>query len=1142
MDSSRKILQILFIQVLASQLLIANGISGQDLSDVEISIKIENATIEQVILNIEKNTDFKFGYNKRTVNNQRRITLKKRNATLKDVLLELSEKAGVKFKRIDNHILISPLKNKDKEKQQPIIEVQGRTLSGKVVDVEGNPLVGATVMLKGTTMGALTDLEGNFSLAVPEEDAVIVISYVGFETQEIAVQDKSEVSIVLKESAETLENVVVVGYGTVKQEDLTTSVSKISLDNKSKSRPANLESMVQGRFAGVTIQSGGGDPLASSSISIRGRGSRGGDGVLYIVDGVPNAPFNIEDVKNISVLKDAASAAIYGAYAGSGGVVIITTKKAREGEINVSLNSYVAYSKVGKLPEVVNAAEFEKVTKEAYKEFPTKALPSIFKESYFKNTRTNWLDEVFRTAVSSHHAISLSGGSEKLKAFASVSYDKNQGILLNTHKQQIGTKLNVNFTPAKWIEINETIKYQHANGQGGLNTDSHEGVLIYSVLFPRSSTIYETDEKGNQLFDDFQNPLYQGTIPRWIAKKGVTGFGEIRNPVATLLRLRQDRPSSKIYSTTSLKVMPINNLTLKSDFTVGLHYDENNGFRSKITEPGRPELQSSRYLSNSKYDNWLSESSIGYKTVVGDRHNINALLGTTLFREHGEGYEITAKGFDRDNERYTLIQNANKKKETDYEEYRWDESAVSIYGRIGYSFEDRYFITGSIRQDQTSKLHPDNRSGLFKAISGSWKISSEPFFSNMKNSISLLKLRASWGEIGNKNLVPRYSYNVALKNSDWYTFFGDNLQSKFKGKFQETLVNKSLRWETTEQLGVGIDLELFNSLSITVDYFDKKTKDLVEKLPVPSQSGFKVSPYGNVGSVSNKGWEVGLNYRKQVGDLTINLFGNFNTVTNKVLDLGTLSKDGIAHGNINVNSILPLKSAVGQPWYSFHLIKTDGIFQSQSEIDDYLFTDKEGNKNKIQPNAKPGDLKYIDFNKDGKINDDDRQFVGSYLPKITYAFGANLEYKGIDFAFFFQGISGNKIFNGFRAMGITGRNSGNYMLKDVSKSWNFDKKSGIPRLSFIEDANGNYLNASDFLLEDGDYLRLKNITLGYTLPVSLMSSLGMEKAKFRFYVNAENIMTFTNYSGFDPEVGKNGVDGGRYPTPRTLSIGLNFNY
>lgn len=1026
------------------------------------------------------------------------------------------------------------------------MQENGTDISGTVRDANGEPIAGATVKVVGNNGGVATDIDGHFTVKAVR-GAKLQISYIGFITQTVTVTDRP-LNIILKEDNKSLNEVVVIGYGSQRKQDLSTAVSSVNLDQSMKSRPSTLSAMMQGSMPGVMVQNNGGDPLATSSLSIRGRGSRGtddnynsGDGVLYVVDGVPGAPYNIEDIESITVLKDAASAAIYGASVGSGGVVVITTKQAKEGKIRVSFNISKSFKNVYNKPETLTSEQYNQVWADATRLYggslPSTANPQVY--PYGAVTRTNWLDEIFRTGYLEHYALSLSGGTNKLKAFASLNFDRDKGILENTFAKKIGAKLNVDFQVNKWIKFGEQVTYQFTDGQGDVNT-GHEGVLANAIFFPRSATVYDYDKNGKLLTDDYGRPLYHGTLPRWAANEGISGYGEFRNPRALLDRLDQERPSHTLFSTTTLEVKPWSFLTLKSQFTAGIQISEFDVFHHKVPEPGNPTNENRHNITHRNQNNWIWETTATYAQAFGE-HHISAMAGWTMKYDKYKMYAIYTSGYSLEDRHSSTFPNA-----TDWSKYKpdeeiWEESMTSAFARVGYSWADRYFVTGSLRRDASSKLYKDNNSDVFPAISGSWKLSSEPFFAPYKSIFNLVKFRASWGQVGNVALVPRYSWNVPMGFTKYAIIYGKNLNREVYGAYTESIGVKNLKWETTEQWGIGLDLGLFNNdLNLTIDYYNKHTKNLIEKMPVPSVAGISIEPYGNVGDVVNRGWEFSASYNKTIGEITFGVNGNLSTVHNEVLDLG--SREFLAH-NIVVNSQQPLRSTVGHPWYSYYVLKTNGIFQTQEEINNYKWTDpKTGLSKMIQPNAKPGDFRYVDFNNDGQINSDDNQYMGSYMPKITFAFGGNVTYKNFDFNFQFQGVGKSTIYNAFKQMTLTGRQQGGNMLRDILNAWDYNPNSGIPRLALTDDSNGNYTNPSDFYLEDGSYLRFKNITLGYTLPQGVMRSIGLAGSSLRFYFNCENIFTITDYTGFDPEVGNFGLDAGTYPIARSFTFGLNFSF
>ncbi|MFA7492614.1 MAG: TonB-dependent receptor [Proteiniphilum sp.] len=1104
---------------------------------------MKNSSIEKILQTIEESSEFYFLYNSKLVDVDRKTNIKAKDESIASILNRLFEKKNVEYEVKGTQIILHP-KEKGWIASELITEAQQqqrRQITGRIIDERGDPLIGANIIEKGTSNGTITDINGNYSLRV-EEEAVLYISYIGYLDQEINTAGRTTVDVIMREDTQSLEELVVIGYGSTRKEDLSTAVSTIKFDQSIKSRPANLNSMLQGQLPGLTIQSSGGDPLAGAIYNIRGKGSRDSDGILWVVDGVPGGIYNIEDVESITILKDAASAAIYGASVGSGGVIVITTKRAQSGKVRVEANVSHSFQNPWRLPQALTSEELNQVWKDAVDASITKRdLPLVADSSrypYGNVTRTDWIDEVFRTGHLHHYAVSLSGGTESLKGYGSFSYDKNEGILINTYSEKMGAKINLDFQIREWLNFSQRGTFQYSNGQGDVWNNSHEGVLIGAIFYPRAATVYERDEEGNLMYDSMDDPLFGGTIPRWAVDKGVSGYGEIRNPVAELERLRQYRPSANFSSTSSIEIKPIDNLTLRSDFTASLSSSRYEGFYPIIYEYGRPNPENSKEISSTWRKNWLWETTASYAKVF-DKHHISALGGYTMRRIHSRWNNVWTYGYDREDPFYTITGNANDWGKTKPGESIWDESMISMLGRIGYSYADRYFITTSLRRDVTSKLAPENNSGVFPAVSGSWKISSESFFNN--SLINLLKVRASWGQVGNCDLVPRYSYIAQIVSTGWPAALGENLDQAIYGKYLSTLINRNLTWETTEQSGVGLDVALLsNSLNFSTDYFYKVTKDLIDSKPLPPAAGYPSEPRGNVGRVLNTGWEFSADYRKTINRFTFNLFGNCYFVKSEVKDLG--SRDILEHGT-TINGQKPLRSKVGEPWYSYAVIKTDGIYQTWEDINNHIYTNPEtGETTLIRPNARPGDLKYVDYNNDGIINDEDRQYMGSYLPKASFGFGGGFEYNGFDFQFFFQGIAGVKIYNGFRMMGLTGRQQGNNMLADVLDSWTYDKSSDIPRLSLFDDANGNFGNVSDFFLEDGSYLRLKNVTLGYILPQNIMQNIGMGDLRLRLYMGAENLFTFTKYTGFDPEVSNNGIDAGAYPVSRKLNIGINVNF
>jgi TonB-linked SusC/RagA family outer membrane protein len=529
----------------------------------------------------------------------------------------------------------------------------------------------------------------------------------------------------------------------------------------------------------------------------------------------------MEDVETITILKDAASSAIYGAQVGASGVILITTKKAQAGKVKVSANVSQGFKNAWKMPEAVTAEQYMQLWQDAVDAttsssagLPMSADPARY--PYGAVTRTNWLDEVLRTGQTQHYAVSLSGGSENIKALASFSYDKNEGIMLNTWAESVNGKFDIDFQIAKWLKFSERASIAYSNGQGDVWNGSHQGVLLNAVFYPRSATVYEYNEDGTPVLDVNGQQAFGGTIPLWAVAQGVSGYGEIRNPVAELSRLRQYRPTANIYSTSTLEIKPFSALTLRSDFTVGLMPSRSESFSAKVPEYGRPSKSNERTISSTWRNKYLWENTATYVKAI-DEHNFSAMAGYTYQYETSRYNWTQARDFDKESEHYTIFTNANDWSTDKPTEEIWEEWLYSIMGRVGYSYGDRYFATASIRRDATSKLHPDNNSGIFPAFSASWKISSEGFFD--VPFVNLLKLRAGWGQIGNVNSVPRYSANAPMALTPYPAALGKKMQETIYGVYRRTIINADLTWETSEQTSIGLDANfLDNSLSVSVDW------------------------------------------------------------------------------------------------------------------------------------------------------------------------------------------------------------------------------------------------------------------------------------------------------------------------------------
>lgn len=1023
------------------------------------------------------------------------------------------------------------------------------TVTGVVtVASDGSPMAGVVVLDISSSRATTTGADGSYTITVSPGTS-LSFSMLGYLSQTIQVGSQTVINVLMKVDATVIDvvQVVALGYGnSQRRQDLSMSVTTVDVDKVAKGRTSDLATVLQGRVPGMTIQMSG-DPVKGSGITIRGRGSKGDDGddtnaggILIVVDGVPNAPYMVEDIETVTVLKDAASSAIYGAQAGQGGVILITTKRAASGKARVGVNISNGIKKVSNLPGMMTSEQFNETWRKAYDsagrtDYPDFANPASSIYPWTNVTRTDWLDEIYRLGHTQHYGISVSGGSEEQTSILALSYDQEDGVLLNTYNKAFNGRLKSEYRITDWMKVSQSVNFLTKNGQGNVVT-SHHGPMMSAMWMPRSATVYETDINGKYILNGNGNKKYGGLYP---ASINVAGYPKnVMNPVAELEELLKKYPEMKLFSTTSLEIKPVKVLTLKSDFTAYMHnhdMDEAWPVRQETGSYTRNALD--REEQSNKDRGWLWETIANWAQVFG-KHHISAMAGWTMKYDMEHWRRISTYDYKSLDDSYFLWDNTENRS-GNLAESKNIFTQTSLIGRVGYSYDDRYFLTLSTRYDGSSRLMKGNRFQAFPAVSGSWKISSEGFMKN-QNVFDLLKLRGSWGRIGDIAGLKAHEGNAYPVKNSFYSIFGNEASNLIYGSFYQTMANPNLRWEYTDQWGVGLDMAFLGSrLDLSVDYYNKTTNDLIAPMPLADQFGIASPPSANIGTVNNKGWELSINY----GDVTpngvkYNAWGMLSTNKSAITDLGSWV-DVMENRQVTVNSNILIGSQVGHPLYSFYLLQTDGIFRSQQEIDSYLHTD---GTTKIQPNAKSGDIKYLDVNKDGKISKDDRILRGNYQPKLTFSFGGSVECKGFDLSVMLQGVAGNHIYNGLKQLLSSGRYEGGNLSTTVLKSYDFDPNGGYPALGILVDNNNNFSTMNDFFLEKGDYLRLKNLTLGYTLPSSAMKSIGLPAVGLRIYFSTDNLLTFTKYSGIDPEVAYFGVDRGSYPVTRLYNFGVNINF
>ena len=885
----------------------------------------------------------------------------------------------------------------------------------------------------------------------------------------------------------------------------------------------STESMLQGQLPGVTIQADGGDPTSTPNIVIRGQGSQNGDNVLWVVDGVPGAPItSMNDIESIVVLKDAASAAIYGAQSGAGGVVLVTTKKAKEGAPTLTYDGTFGFRQATNLIEPLNAEEQVEMRRRSY-ENAGQALPdgwNVTKNPWVGTTRTDWMDAIFRTAFYQRHNIALNVGTDKSSSRLSLSFDNDQGTLINTYKKNLALRYNGKMQLNKWITISEDLVWKNTTSRSKeTDNDAYTGPILSAVYMPASATIY--------------NPLdgsYGGTTtedPAYIEKYGsnfADAHGDAVNPVRLLEAENLYNKTSDVWSTTSLEignVLP--GLKFVSRFTYNLqnyYYKKFNPIRDEV---GKPNLSNNVQEQSYRMDAWKTENTLTYDNTFG-KHTVGALFSTTADHYSKRGLEAIGKDLSSEAAYLQYMAYANSTEVLDY--LTGPDANVSMIARLAYSYDDRYFVTASWRRDYAGRLPKEHNFGDFPAVTLGWKISNEKFFK--KNDIvNLLKLRASWGRVGNLGSID-YNYKSPLLSKNTYSeqaqygVTSNQLWNNFA--YYSTALNPNLTWETSEQYDLGLDMEMFNNrLSLSMDYFDKRTFNLIQPQPMnwPSTMGLDAMLV-NLGEVRNRGFELSIGWNDRINkNFSYFVTGNFSYLKNWVSDIGVKNEDGTPGVWTDDKSFRSVKdiyqTTEGEPLNSFHLIQTAGIFQSDEEAAAYV--DKNGKR--IQPDAKKGDLKFVDYDGDGTIGFGDRQYMGSATPKTTFAWTLGFTWKKLSFSAMFQGVGGAQAMNVSKYMLLSDVEGNFNRSREILNAWSPDNRgSNIPILS-KNDNNGNFSTASDWYLEDASYLRLKNVTLSYDLSdvFCKWSHLNDRNSRLSVFLSGENLATITRYSGMDPECG-----------------------
>jgi len=1116
-DNYQQILRKMKITILLIILTLTQVHATVHSQAVIAEMNFQEATLKDAFAKIESETGFKILYRADLIDMNQLTSVKVKNVTITELLGKLLFKTEIDYKIVNTNLIVLTPKF--------TLKVAGKVISAK----DGQPIPGVSVVEKGTSNGTITDFDGNYSLIVESETATLVFSYIGYKSIELPVNGKTSMDVTLDEKDENIDEVVVIGYGTQKIGNVTGSVAKISGKDISSLPLVSIDQAMQGKVSGVSVINNG-SPGSSPIVQIRGVGSINFSSTpLYVVDGIPTSSINninSADIESLDVLKDASATAIYGSR-GSNGVIIITTKKGNSKKFTVQYDGYAGAQKASKQLDLLKRDDYIKYATDlmnnAGHPLPERIDPAtgrmneliwtdptgeLSTTQTYATTETDWQDAMFRTAGIQQHTLSLSGGNEKSKFYTSAGYFKQDGIMVGTSYSRLNFRLNSNHEINKYVSFGETFSLSNDKNQLEGSTEDRPLLMHMERAIPYNPIYNPTFDGGFQgptAYDgsDYQNPVLVATIDDnyYKAFKLIgTAFAEIK--FADWLKFK---------STVGLDY--------GNDMNFGFYHSWNDGYRASA--PGASDYRAT-------YTSWIFTNQLSFIKEI-NKHYINATL--VAEKQSSNSYNLSGAGSLPDNNIQQMVGLSGQQTSGS----KYEDVLLSYIGRVQYSFANKYLFSASIRADGSSKFAAGHKWGYFNSFSAGWNIKEEAFLKDVK-AISDMKLRISYGETGFNgigNYVWQSSMNIGNAN---YPYIGSTQGASMITR----LGNPDLQWETTKMTNYGIDFKfLDNALSFTAEYYDRHTSKMILNI-VPNPSfGYADATPTNIGEMSNKGFEFQVGYNKQVGQLGFNISANLATNKNEVLKLDLPTTKLWGNSNQDFGNYPITLTQEGMPVQQFYGFRVDHILQ-------------EGEAHPTMPNAQPGDIIFKDLDGSGTITDDDREVLGNYLPKFIYGLNFSINFKGFDFTVFLQGTQGNKIYNANR---ITTEGMQRLFNSDVAvlNAWTpTNTNTDMPRA--VDSDPNNNARISDRWLEDGSYMRLKTLTLGYTVPSSVMNSFAKGViSNLRLYFSAQNLLTVTSYKGYDPEIGRRasswnayqlnqGVDYGMYPQPRTFLGGLQISF
>lgn len=1089
---------------------------------ITLSVEANNQAIQTVLDHIESQSEFKFFYNTKQVNTNKLVSIRASKKSVFEILDELFKNTNIKYEVLDKNIILTTSQNTVSNTDRAISQ-QDKNVSGVVTDQNGDPIIGANVMVKGTTNGTITDVDGNFTINNVSQSAILVVSYIGYVTKEIPVGRQQPLRIVLQEDQQTLDEVIVVGYGTMKKSDITGAIASVDKDKIARQPVANVSSALQGLATGVSVTSNSGSPGSASTIRIRGVGTVNDAEPLFVVDGMPVTDINYlsaSDIQSMEILKDASASAIYGSR-GANGVILITTKKGAVDKTTVTFDAYWGSSKLLNNLNLMSGTEWYDLQSEINKVKAEAGVAEMDLSLVDRNVSTNWMDEISRTAFMHNYSIGISGGkADDYKFNLGINYLNQEGTVKKTKYERINLRQSSEKAVIKnYLTVGTNLSISKSNSSG-INEYSNSG--LYDANYGVISNAIRVE------------PVVPAVKPD--GTYGSSPYIDYYNPLADIVYTDQGDKSWTVIGNVYGELEIVKGLKFKSSFGAEIRRNEYKSFVPVYFVSNSQKNEESSLSKTHVNGNYYTfENTLTYIKTLAEKHSLNVLIGYT--NEWGKRETLGLSGHDFIGEApnlHYIDATLNKNKITGTNNAT-DYGLISYLGRLHYEFDNRYLLTASIRRDGSSKFSKDNRWGNFPSFALGWRIDNEKFFKSLNaNWISSLKLRAGWGQIGNQNIGSYLDRSLLSLWVQYGALFGaGSNKTLYQGIAVRRLGNSNIKWETTESANVGIDASFLNNrLIFSFEYYDKTTKDMLLAAPMPKYMGYTDNTYTNIGAANNRGVELSMEWRDQINDFRYNIAFNFSTIRNRMTKLngGTPIPSGV------LRQQYATYTNEGLPIGAFWGYVTDGLIQTESQL-------AEVKKAGYLPNAELGDVYFVDMNEDGKLNENDKRMIGNPIPDVIYGFNLGMAWKGFDLSMQFGGTIGNDIFNAMRLY--------TYSLTDITNKdrallnyWTpTNTNTNIPRLSAADYNNNNRL--SDRYVENGSYLRLRNVQIGYTLPSSLVKKVMLQNV--RIHLSGQNLFTISDYSGIDPEVGQStslsrGIDYGIYPQSRIITGGINITF